>query len=976
MRERVAMKDIQEICGSLVAVLRAATLVFVAACLWSLTGVAVAADVSPITSWTTGTTGPSRTTSGDDRLLIFTAGMEDGATETVTSVTYGGQALTEIIGQTTGSGFYGGAQIFYLDEAGISAATSNTFSVTWSGNVNVSFYAARMYENVDQTTPIRDSDQGNSPSSSPNPITTPAMTVVAGDYVVAAAQCGNQNSYTWNNSFTEGTDSGSGSAQHSTADKLITSSGTQVASATNGGPNRQVILGAVLQSVPEVAEIFYVRPDGNDTNSGTGSSASEAWATLAAAVDKTALGPADIVYVMTGTYTGEITPSVDGSSSQPIQFIADTSGAQFGTAGAVTITTTGGNEVFDLNDDDYLEFVGFTIQAVDNGSGQQAIELDNSDGIAFRQCEIYDADRHGVDVGNNSSLELENCLIRDNESDGIRLSSGTLVVMNCTIVNSGSDGIEQDGGSSTITNSIIANNSSDGLDRDGGTMTHTYNCVFGSGDQDFEGVSQATGEITSDPLFTSASDFHLLSSSPCIDTGTASGSPPNVDLENVERPAGSGYDMGCYEFRSEKGHWALDETSGTTAADSSGAGNDGTLSGTTFTSSSVSVCPTGSTGLSLDGTNDYVDLPDLDFDYSGGFSIAMWIKPTATPSTHCALLGISNGQDVDDIWFGWVPGTGLEIYISDTTDGGTTRWLDDLNDPTLDVWHHVAVTVDGSGNATMYRNGISIATGYLSLPANTNRTENHIGDSVWLDHFEGEIDDVRFEAGVYTAAEVSALYGLLAHWKFDETSGTTFVDSSGNGHDGAFAGGTPTWVDGKVNNAVDFDTSGDYADTDANFTPPATGTIAFWMKVDGAPSARERILGLGGDWEIRHEPNGELTFDINGEGGSDVGAFFHSNTKVTSSSRWYHVAAVFDDVTDTFEVYIDGVLDNSGTNTMTAQSANILSFGTRTGSTEYWVGKLDEVQIFDRMLCSDEIQEIYSSAPTTTLRIIRWLEQR
>ena len=43
--------------------------------------------------------------------------------------------------------------------------------------------------------------------------------------------------------------------------------------------------------------------------------------------------------------------------------------------------------------------------------------------------------------------------------------------------------------------------------------------------------------------------------------------------------------------------------------------------------------------------------------------------------------------------------------------------------------------------------------------------------------------------------------GLVGHWKFDETSGTTAHDSSGNDYDANLFGtsnGSGSWVDGKV----------------------------------------------------------------------------------------------------------------------------------------------------------------------------------
>ena len=77
----------------------------------------------------------------------------------------------------------------------------------------------------------------------------------------------------------------------------------------------------------------------------------------------------DTIYVMPGTYTGALNPSVDGTSTKPIRYIADSDGSIFGTAGTVTLIGTSGNETLDMDDDDYLEFVGFRIQGV-SGSSQ------------------------------------------------------------------------------------------------------------------------------------------------------------------------------------------------------------------------------------------------------------------------------------------------------------------------------------------------------------------------------------------------------------------------------------------------------------------------------------------------------------------------------------------------------------------------------------------------------------------------------
>jgi hypothetical protein len=62
-----------------------------------------------------------------------------------------------------------------------------------------------------------------------------------------------------------------------------------------------------------------------------------------------------------------------------------------------------------------------------------------------------------------------------------------------------------------------------------------------------------SGHINTDPLFvnTGLNDFHLQSSSPCINTGDTTGISgiPLVDLDSNNRFYGM-IDMGCYEFQS------------------------------------------------------------------------------------------------------------------------------------------------------------------------------------------------------------------------------------------------------------------------------------------------------------------------------------------------------------------------------------------------------------------------------------------
>jgi hypothetical protein len=82
-------------------------------------------------------------------------------------------------------------------------------------------------------------------------------------------------------------------------------------------------------------------------------------------------------------------------------------------------------------------------------------------------------------------------------------------------------------------------------------------------------------------------------------------------------------------------------------------------------------------------------------------------------------------------------------------------------------------------------------------------------------------------SGVY--AEIND--GLIGWWMFDEGTGTTVADSSGNGHDGFFAEGTPEWVPGVYGKALKFDGVNEVEIPDhEDFHLTNAITMALWMQ--------------------------------------------------------------------------------------------------------------------------------------------------
>src|SRR5438132_3668388 len=193
--------------------------------------------------------------------------------------------------------------------------------------------------------------------------------------------------------------------------------------------------------------------------------------------------------------------------------------------------------------------------------------------------------------------------------------------------------------------------------------------------------------------------------------------------------------------------YSFDEGSGTTAADSSGDGNTGTISNATWT-------PAGKFGsaLSFNGTSSWLTVPDSSsLDLTTAMTLEAWVKPASLSGWDAivekeqpgelayALYANSDTNQPDGI-----------VYINseqDTRAGGQLP---------LNSWSHVAATYDGSTLA-VYVNGTLVSSRPVTGSIKTSTGMLRIGgDSVWGEYFNGLIDEVRVYNGVLTASAIQA----------------------------------------------------------------------------------------------------------------------------------------------------------------------------------------------------------------------------
>ena len=221
--------------------------------------------------------------------------------------------------------------------------------------------------------------------------------------------------------------------------------------------------------------------------------------------------------------------------------------------------------------------------------------------------------------------------------------------------------------------------------------------------------------------------------------------------------------------------------------------------------------------------------------------------------------------------------------------------------------------------------------------------------------------------------------GLVGHWKFDETSGTSASDSSGNNNTGTLTN-SPTWTTGKIGGALSLDGMDDYTDIGTMDVSGSGITIAAWVKADAFPSTIDtRFISKanstseqGHYWMLGQTNNGgdKLRFRLKA-GGS-------TQTLIASSgdlplNTWFHTIATYDG--STMRLYKDGIevgsVAKSGTIDMdTTIPANI---GRNPDGSNHMDGAMDDVRIYNRALSTSDIQALYaytggppdSQAPTT-----------
>ncbi len=211
--------------------------------------------------------------------------------------------------------------------------------------------------------------------------------------------------------------------------------------------------------------------------------------------------------------------------------------------------------------------------------------------------------------------------------------------------------------------------------------------------------------------------------------------------------------------------------------------------------------------------------------------------------------------------------------------------------------------------------------------------------------------------------------GLVGYWNFNEGSGTSALDSSGNNNTGTFTG-SATWnATGKTGAAVSLNGSGyvNFGNSQTLRNPAIT--VSAWINPTKSTNGNTSVLSM--------DTGSTKAYQITWKDSGSSGFGAYTNIKNTSSTitafssqtltanTWHLVTATYDNTSGVLSIYFDGVLS---TTTQGSGGVSYPTFGSRSlilgmpaaSVSTGFKGLVDEVRVYNRALSAQEVSDIYN----------------
>ncbi len=447
--------------------------------------------------------------------------------------------------------------------------------------------------------------------------------------------------------------------------------------------------------------------------------------------------------------------------------------------------------------------------------------------------------------------------------------------------------------------------------------------------------------------------------------------------------------------------FGLDETVGSTAADSARFGPNGAIEGQPARGEAGADPATG-TSYGFDGVDDRFvvngkALPTLD-----DMTLAFWVWIDDSNAGFMAPLSKSDpARSANDPWTvqvrqkgsGETPGTRFVRWVTGEINGASQILAAEVP---VNQFAHVTITHDGNPGtlddvARIYVNGVLAAedTTYEGF-IDTGLADLEVGARLESLYFKGRLDDVQLYASVLDAGQVLALYqtpgsaelgALAVRYGLDELFGKTAFASLEGRLEGSPALGLAGAAPG-TGTSIGFDGIDDRAVVSgANLADHRDLSLAFWIRVDGSNTAamspvtkKDTLRSFNDPWAVLLQAAGS------GEppGTRNLRWFTTSHSFVLPSveapvpvDQWVHVVLTLDQraTNGITRLYVDGqlVIENTNGGYIDDSRNADLELGSRIGAT-FFQGGLDDVQLYDEALFPNEVLFLFQNPGQTVER--------
>jgi hypothetical protein len=386
--------------------------------------------------------------------------------------------------------------------------------------------------------------------------------------------------------------------------------------------------------------------------------------------------------------------------------------------------------------------------------------------------------------------------------------------------------------------------------------------------------------------------------------------------------------------------------------------------------------------LRFDGINDAVGTSaSNDATTYANWTYECWVQSPQAPNSAIGMDGPMYGENMGILWN---HGSGFlgSAFVRASSGAYYAASFGPLN---ANTWYHLAATYDGT-NLRAYRNGelmsLTVTTGGVFASTNFLALGVHPTGNAF---FEGLIDDVRVWNVVRTCAEINNTMnselngnenGLMAYYKFNEgtpgannTSFSFLLNSQNNTSDGTVVGFSMTGTASNFSTTAPFNNS---TQPCSNGTGPGAslrfngvydhinlgndnyyqlnqGTLEAWIRTSDAGSGYRGIVVKEFAYGLFLKNNILTAFHWATGTENSAGVAINDN-------QWHHVAYVFRTGINASQLYIDGIAVGAPfTHAIANQSADLL-IGNNASQIHYFTGYIDEVRVWGRALCDNEIQ--------------------